>query len=358
MAQSTIFVASSTNSGLSSVFIMDILSEVLRQAGLRRRLMSLRVLPPRTELRFACSKGMALHIAMQGPIYVHAASFAVPLRLDSGDVTLMAPGCHHTLSREPELVQPFETLSAAWVERHVQSPPESGEPSVFSGAYQLRKNPVHSLFDELPDWFVVRTSSSSCVGSLPRLLADEVQRGPHSSELIIHGLLDAIASYILRAMVANPGLSRAGFRQALSDQKVPDAVALMNDECAHPWTLEELAARSGMSRTAFAERFREAMGDTPLAYLRSVRMRLAKQILSETEKTIEEVARAVGYGDASTFSRAFKRSAGVAPNDFRSREWGEKRSSLGGAPLIPSPDGREQSLASRAESEVREGSSR
>jgi AraC-like DNA-binding protein len=310
---------------------MDILTDVLRQAGLRRRLLNLRVLPPRTELRFPCSKGMALHIAMQGPIYVHAASFTAPLRLDSGDVALMARSCHHTLSREPELVQPLETLTAGWVERHVQPPGESGEPSVFSGAYQLRKNPVHSLFDELPDWFVVRTSSSSCIGSLPRLLADEVRRGQLGSDLIIYGLLDVISSYMLRAVVASPGLSSAGFCQALSDPKVRDAVALMNDECAHPWTLEELAARSGMSRTAFAERFREAMGDTPLAYLRSVRMRSARQILSDTEKTIEEVACAVGYGDASTFSRAFKRSTGVAPNDFRSRDWGEQRNSFLGA---------------------------
>jgi AraC-like DNA-binding protein len=307
---------------------MDILTDVLRQAGLRRRRLNLRALPPRTALRFPCSKSMALHLAMQGPIYVHAPSLAAPLRLDSGDVALMARGCLHNLSREPELAQPLETFTAAWVERSVSGPVESGEASVISGAYQLRKNPVHSLFDELPDCFVVRASSSSCIGSLPRLLADEVQRGKLGSELIIYGLLDIISSYMLRAMVASPALSSAGFCQAVSDPKMRDAVALMNESCAHPWTLEELAARSGMSRTAFAERFREAMGDTPLAYLRALRMRSAMQILSETEKTIEEVARDVGYGDASTFSRAFKRSAGVAPNDFRSRDWSEKRESF------------------------------
>jgi AraC-like DNA-binding protein len=307
---------------------MDIFADALRQAGLRRRLLNLGALPPGAAVRFPCSNSIGVHIAAQGPIFVHAPSLVAPLRLDTGDVALMARGCHHVLSREPELAQPVEALSAAWGKRHVPRRLESGETSVISAAYQLWKNPEHSLFDALPDWFLVRSSSLSCIGELPRLLADEVLRGELGSELVIYGLLDVISSYMLRAVVASPALSSAGFREDVSDAKVRDAVALMHDACAHPWTLEELATRSGMSRTAFAERFRDAMGDTPLAYLRALRMQSAMRILSGTEKTVEEIARDVGYDDASSFSRAFKRSAGVAPKDFRRRDEGEKPNSI------------------------------
>ncbi|MBY0440138.1 MAG: helix-turn-helix transcriptional regulator, partial [Burkholderiales bacterium] len=92
------------------------------------------------------------------------------------------------------------------------------------------------------------------------------------------------------------------------------------EDCAAPWTLEGLAARAGLSRTVLAERFRSAMGETPLAYLRTVRMQKAVRLLSETSRTLEQVAREVGYQDAFGFSRAFKRSTGLAPRAFRQRD--------------------------------------
>ncbi|MCZ8208417.1 MAG: helix-turn-helix transcriptional regulator, partial [Aquidulcibacter sp.] len=80
---------------------------------------------------------------------------------------------------------------------------------------------------------------------------------------------------------------------------------------------EELAKHAGLSRTLLAERFRRTMGDTPLSYLRSLRVQKAMTLLSEADHTLEHVARAVGYSDAFSFSKVFKKIVGQSPRDFR-----------------------------------------
>ncbi|MGH3588825.1 MAG: helix-turn-helix transcriptional regulator, partial [Pseudonocardia sp.] len=81
--------------------------------------------------------------------------------------------------------------------------------------------------------------------------------------------------------------------------------------------VEELAARGGAGRAAFAKRFRDLVGHGPLAYLRDWRMTLAAEYLADPELTVGAVARRVGYADAFTFSAAFKRERGVAPSTVR-----------------------------------------
>jgi uncharacterized membrane protein len=76
----------------------------------------------------------------------------------------------------------------------------------------------------------------------------------------------------------------------------------------------------GVSRTSLAERFRDAMGDTPLNYLRTVRMQKAMRLLSETDSNLEQVSLEVGYQDAFSFSKVFKRTVGVAPKEFRRQD--------------------------------------
>jgi AraC-like DNA-binding protein len=108
------------------------------------------------------------------------------------------------------------------------------------------------------------------------------------------------------------------------DPQVRAAVAALHADCARPWTLEALAQAVGLSRSALAERFRGVMGDTPLAYLRTVRLQHAMRLLSEADDTLGRVAAAVGYADAFSLSKAFKRAVGVSPGEFRRAEVGSR----------------------------------
>jgi AraC-like DNA-binding protein len=72
-----------------------------------------------------------------------------------------------------------------------------------------------------------------------------------------------------------------------------------------------------MSRSAFALRFKELLGETPLEYLTNWRMYKATGLLLEEDKKLFDVAKSVGYESDAAFSKAFKRVLGVAPREYR-----------------------------------------
>lgn len=103
-----------------------------------------------------------------------------------------------------------------------------------------------------------------------------------------------------------------------TDADVAPALAAIHGDPAADWTVEGLARATGSSRAAFARRFRDAVGTSPLAYLREHRLDLAEQALvTEPDVTVEAVARRVGYSNPFSFSTAFRRHRGVAPSELR-----------------------------------------
>jgi AraC-like DNA-binding protein len=87
----------------------------------------------------------------------------------------------------------------------------------------------------------------------------------------------------------------------------------MHREPEKDWSVTTLAARVAMSRSAFAGRFTQLAGETPMSYLTRVRMRAAREQLARPGTRIADVALRSGYRLEAAFSRAFKRVLGVAP---------------------------------------------
>lgn len=298
---------------------LDLLTDLLQQAGLRRRVLGGRAVPVGVALRFPCDKSLGLHVVMQGPVHVHAPGLAAPLALGTGDIVVMARGCEHRLSAAPVLAG----LSERTIGERPEGAPDPGEAAVISGAYQLWNPPLHPFFREMPAWFVLRADELPKFGPLALtvgLLSDELRQRAPGADTVLHGLLDVVFTYLLRALLARHGEGASGWAQALRDSQVHRALARMQGDLAHPWTLEALALEAGLSRTALAERFRAAMGATPLAHLRTLRLQAAMRLLGQTELTLEQVAQAVGYQDAFSFSKAFKREVGWSPREFRRRD--------------------------------------
>jgi AraC-like DNA-binding protein len=90
----------------------------------------------------------------------------------------------------------------------------------------------------------------------------------------------------------------------------------MHDEPARGWTLQELAQHVGMSRSTFALKFKETVGEPPMEYLTRWRMLLAGDRLENSSDPVSVIALSLGYESESAFSTAFKRVMGCSPRQY------------------------------------------
>jgi AraC family transcriptional regulator, alkane utilization regulator len=103
----------------------------------------------------------------------------------------------------------------------------------------------------------------------------------------------------------------------LNDPHVGKALRLLHANPVRDWTVDELAREVAVSRSVLAQRFTELVGETPMRYLATWRMQLAKQMMREGASNIQEVATRVGYESEAAFNRAFKRATGSPPGTWR-----------------------------------------
>ena len=122
---------------------------------------------------------------------------------------------------------------------------------------------------------------------------------------------------IVRWQLTYVAAGRRGWLAGLNDAQVGRALTALHAEPARPWTVEELAERAAISRSAFAKRFVELVGEAPMQYLAEWRMHLAKRLLRESTHGLAEIASRVGYESEASFNRAFSRLVGTPPGTWR-----------------------------------------
>ena len=156
-----------------------------------------------------------------------------------------------------------------------------------------------------------------------RFSVDQANESSAGSSLVLSKLAEVLFIEALRCYVQAIPPDQTGWLAGTCDFAVGKALGLLHREPAHPWTVEDLARRAGLSRTRLAERFRHFLGVSPIAYLTRWRLRLGAEMLHSGDGSIAEVAGAVGYGSEAAFNRAFKREFGCPPAQFRRKRHNE-----------------------------------
>lgn len=242
-----------------------------------------------------------------------------PLDLAAGDVAILVGRSWIAFEggEAPRVeVQPEDDFTA---ERWTLADPGADD-IVIGGCVNVNDAGRTLLLESLPPAAHVRSSevrSDRLVGSLFRLYDEATGRRPGSAFAIRqYGQLFLLE--LLRAYADQADLP-AGLLRLLTDDRLRPALGLMHAEPGRPWGLEELARAAAMSRTSFAERFREVAGVPPLTYLSRWRMLLAQRALRDGDARVGELAVELGYGSESAFSTAFKRMVGESPLRYRMR---------------------------------------
>jgi AraC-like DNA-binding protein len=136
-------------------------------------------------------------------------------------------------------------------------------------------------------------------------------------EAVLAKLSEALFVETLRRYLASLPPTQTGWLAGARDAEVGKALGLIHNRPAHPWTIADLASEVGVSRAVLAERFREILGEPPIAYLTRWRLNLGARLLVNSSRGVAEIAAEVGYESEAAFNRAFKRVFGDAPARYR-----------------------------------------
>lgn len=179
----------------------------------------------------------------------------------------------------------------------------------FSGG---SANPVGQA---LPPVVALPLADLDGMASLLDLLFTEALTPQCGRQAVVDRLFEVLLIRLIRKLM-NEGLVDTGLLAGLAHPHLAKALVALHEAPADDWSLESLAARAGMSRSTFANAFRDTVGVTPGDYLAAWRVTLAQDLLKRG-RALKHVALDVGYGSTVALSRAFKARTGVSPREWK-----------------------------------------
>ncbi|MBB5867417.1 AraC-like DNA-binding protein [Allocatelliglobosispora scoriae] len=263
---------------------------------------------------------LKLTVMVRGRARLSADGLDAAIHLEPGDVAILNNRSWIELEGgtgdgPPRQIEPEVTSLTAEL---LTADPDSD--LVVGGRVLLNPAGQQLLLQALPPVGHVRASAAEAtrLRAIIGQLVDEVTGDRMGSAFAIRQYTQLLVLEVLRAYVGQTSLPPGRLR-VLTDERLRPAVSRMHAEPGRSWKLEELAHASAMSRTSFAERFRQVAGVPPLTYLNGWRMLLAQRALRDGDVRIGSLAVDLGYSSESAFSTAFKREVGESPMRYRHR---------------------------------------
>jgi len=303
----------------SSEMTFDPLSDVLQLVQARCALSGRLVAGGSWARRFANLDAIKFCAAIEGASWCFIEGMAQPTRFAAGDVLVMNGTRSLVLASEPALVARAVTTPLVQDADGIYRLGAGDDFTMLGGMVQIDGKRQPLLLNGLPPMLHVPGSApeAAALGWLLEQIVHEMEPGERPGRAIIMAeLAQLLFVKTLRAYLALAPAGDAGWLKGLGDKRLAPALSRMHADPARDWSVESLAQQAGMSRTAFAVRFREVMGMPPLAYLTNWRMHLAERDL-RAGASVAEVAERTGYTSESAFSHAFKRTMGMAPGQCR-----------------------------------------
>ena len=269
------------------------------------------------------SPAAEFHVIVRGSCWLRVPGEKKPIALQGGDVVAFLHGGAHRLADAPERdARPIGEILEGQSLAHYGPVTHGGgglPATVLCGYFEFDRESLHPLVAALPRFIHLRgteTSEFAWLQTALNFMIHETQAARPGAEAVVNRLAGVLFVQMVRAYVER-AKSPPAMLAALADKPVGAALALMHEAPAQPWTLETLARRAGISRSALAARFHQLVGQTPMQYLTLWRMQLARRLLAETTLSTAAVAERSGYQSEAAFSKAFKKAVGKGPGTYR-----------------------------------------
>jgi len=185
---------------------------------------------------------------------------------------------------------------------------------------QFENGPTDSLLAVLPPLIHVKGKDGDAAPWLRATVAhilEELELHRPGTEAVVTRLADILFIQAVRSYFEDHAAADSGWLAALRDQHIGPAVALLHAHPHEPWTVASAAHRVGLSRSVFATRFTQLVGEPPLRYLTRLRLNVATTRLRASNDKLSAIAAAAGYESVAAFIKAFKRHFRMTPGEYR-----------------------------------------
>lgn len=270
----------------------------------------------------AIHDSMMFHLLVSGRCVLEAGGDRIAMQ--SGDFVLLPQGRGHQLGdTEVGPFTPLAELPLRKISEHFEELDLGGggeKTIMLCGAIRFSGGFARRVVAMMPDIVQIKAGQAEYMDTLGgslRLLAAEAGSQRIGTHSIVTRLADIVLIQAIRAWIEQQQTEETGWLAAIREARIGKAMRAVHKHPEQAWTLETLAAEAGMSRTAFAEKFRKMVGDTPLQYLTRWRMQLASDMLAQSDAPLIAIAENLAYQSEAAFSRAFKRHYGCAPGQAR-----------------------------------------
>lgn len=312
---------------------MDVLTDVLESIHTRVLILGRLDLTAPWGLAFDDSDkaGLGFLVVTRGTAVLEGDDLP-PVWVSGGDFVLARPSVWRTLRDRPE--SPVTTVGDALQAcPHHQDCQPGGVfrfggggalTTVIGGRIEIENLAHNPLLRALPRFTHIQGGqrhgpTGSWLETTLQFVSSEMASGEPGAATVVSRLVDVLLVHALRTHLAAPQAPGGNWLRALVDPQIGRALSLIHEQPDAPWTVQVLAERVAMSRSAFSARFSELVEEPPLTYLTRWRMARATRMLHATTASLAEVASRVGYDAEAAFSKAFKRWNGVAPGEYRRR---------------------------------------
>jgi AraC-like DNA-binding protein len=270
-------------------------------------------------IQFPKHEGIKCYALVSGELWLMVEGVADPVQIKAGDCFLLPHGRPFRLASDPALAPvDFRTLlPAGRLNGGIMVANGGGTSFMVGGHFILDGHHAEILLGALPTIVHIRKESDKAAlrWSLERMML-ELREPQPGGFLVAQHLAYMILVQALRLHLAEGASGGIGWFFALADKQMGAAINAMHDDPARGWTLQTLAEQAGMSRSAFALKFRERVGKAPMEYLTRWRMMLAGDRLRNSRDSVSVVALELGYQSESAFGTAFKRVMGCSPRQY------------------------------------------
>jgi AraC-like DNA-binding protein len=263
------------------------------------------------------------HAIMQGTCWI-VLEGEEPMELVAGDIIVLPHGDTHVLAtdvnmRNPPNMAMYRMPDDGRLPIKIAVGHEGGEPAHFvCGFLGCDSRPYNPLLTALPRVLRIRDHASGALGAYFRAALAE-SKGRMGGECMLARISELMFVDVIRRHLESLPEGHTNWLAGLRDPYVGRALTALHENPAREWSLEILAQAAALSRSAFAERFTEFVGQPPMQYLTNWRMQLATNHLRSGNESIAAVANRVGYDSEAAFSRAFKKVVGKPPSAWRNQ---------------------------------------